>query len=98
MDPSIIKTYEQVLQPNLIAILRSFQELDWTSFVLNINDGHQYVLDVVSPSPKNPSWREASAALESKFKDVTKKNLRVTITKVQTFEEVRNVAPRMAQP
>lgn len=97
MDPIIIKTYEQVLQPKFIAILRSVQKLDWASFVLNINGG-QYVLDVVTRSPKNPSWRKASAALESKFKDVTKKNLRVNITKVQMFEEVRSVAPGTEQP
>ncbi|KAI0976419.1 hypothetical protein F4678DRAFT_456743 [Xylaria arbuscula] len=93
----IVREYGQVLQPKFLDILRSTRGLSWASFVLDVNKGaggsDEYTLEVITEHPEDTSWKGASA-----FEASTRRKLKVEVAKAKTFKEVRNVAPRTAQP
>lgn len=97
MDEEIIRNYETVIQPKFLAILRSIEDLSWASFILD-KEGDQYKLEITTQDPSNPKWAEANATLERAFLDSTNRKLRVNVAESETFEEMRFVVPRMAQP
>ncbi len=97
MDVEIVRNYEKVIQPKILAILRSIKSLAWASFILD-KEGDQYKLEITTQDPSNPKWAEANATLERAFLDSTNRKLRVNVVKSKTFEEMRFVVPRSPQP
>lgn len=67
---SIVREYNQVLQPKFLDILRSTEGLSWVSFVLDVNmngRSDDYSLDLVAENLENASWGNVGAALSSAF-------------------------------